>query len=454
MRNYIKYISCFFLLFLLISSCYKETLINVTPNFEIIFINEDKSVPVKINIINKTEGADTYEWSFEGATIPSYTKENPGIITYKKSGNYTLKLIAENIDGASSFIEKDITLFEEIGIQFSTEIIKNNYPPVTVKINNETTGNNLNYLWTFEGGIPENSTNKIPENVVFKEEGIHTITLEVSNGFESFTKKQKVEVLPEIAIDFDWEVAFFDDDYQAPVSIVLNNKTTNAISYEWTLEGGIPNISTEENPKVTFNNVGSYTLSLKAFNGKETRELTKVINVLPNRNLRIFKDVELGINNAHNSNTIGAFFSSELRKTLKANEVNTTNGNKIDFAFFGLNKNFQFNKFISPSEAAINGFIAIPNAIKTKIINTQENCMCGINFNESQFDSMNNDAPLQLITIKETPNGLLHFNNDKKPRLVFFQTEEGRKGVVKIKQFVDNANDSYIVCDIKIQKLP
>ncbi len=434
------------------SSCYEETAITIQSDFEISFVNEDKSVPVRIRVENKTKGADEYEWSFDGAEVTSSKDENPGVIKYTKAGDFKIRLKATNVDGEESSVEKQITLHEAIAIDFSAETIGSDFSPVTIKIANATIGDSLTYLWEFEQGTPSTSTDKNPENILFTAVGEHTIKVTVSNGFESFTSERKVTVLPKLVPDFDWEVDFFDDDYQVPVTIQLNNNSVSATSYEWSFENGVPLNSNEENPTVTFTTPGIYRIILKASNDKATRQLIKTIEVFPNKNLRVFEEVKLGVNAAHNSNVIGAFFSSELRKVLTSNEV--TNESKVDVAFLSLNNTFSFNKFISPDEANSNGFSAIPNATKTKFINNLENCGCGISFTSDDFDVMENDTPLQTINIVETPNGLLHFNNNLVPRIVLFQTEDGRKGAIKIKEFVDDGVNSFIRCDIKIQKLP
>ncbi len=56
------------------------------------------------------------------------------------------------------------------------------------------------------------------------------------------------------------------------------------------------------------------------------------------------------------------------------------------------------------------------------------------------------------LTITETTNGLLPFDSSIVPRIVLFETYDGRKGAIKIKDFVQNTTASYIVCDIKVQK--
>jgi hypothetical protein len=48
--------------------------------------------------------------------------------------------------------------------------------------------------------------------------------------------------------------------------IQFNNSSNNATSYSWSFEGGIPAISSEINPQVSYPNSGSYTVQLIASN--------------------------------------------------------------------------------------------------------------------------------------------------------------------------------------------
>jgi hypothetical protein len=56
--------------------------------------------------------------------------------------------------------------------------------------------------------------------------------------------------------------------------------------------------------------------------------------------------------------------------------------------------------------------------------------------------------------VNETNAGKTPFNNAVVSRVVLFKTEDGRKGAVKIKDFVSAGTASYILVDIKIQKQP
>lgn len=441
----------FFLLFIVISSCYQETAIAVEGDFTTSYANEDESIPVIIKIDNKITGADTYEWTFEGGSPSTSSKKNPDEILYNKQGTYTIKLIASNVDGERKEISKTVVIKEGINIEFSHEIIKSNYSPVEVVLKNATIGEGLTFTWDFQGGVPATFTGKTPPNIVFTTPGDHTITLTVSNGFESEKQTKTVTVAPYLVSLFSYEPKFEDDDYQAPVTINFTNKSISATSYKWSFEGGNPAASTEENPTVIFTSAGSHEVSLEAFNDKTSQIYKSAITVLTDTNLRILTNIKLGINSAHNNNNIGAMFSTVTRQVYKANEINDQNSSLIDVVFQGLNSNFTNNRFISSDQANNYGFLALKNAQSTVFINSQNLCNCGLNFTEAQFDAMVNDSPIKSLNISYSAGGAQEFGFTF-PRIILFKTQDGRKGAIKIKDMVKNGTSSYILCDIKVQK--
>jgi hypothetical protein len=56
------------------------------------------------------------------------------------------------------------------------------------------------------------------------------------------------------------------------------------------------------------------------------------------------------------------------------------------------------------------------------------------------------------VAVPVVPGATDDFSNSLVPRVVVFKNSSGKKGAVKIKQFVMNGDDSYIICDIKVQK--
>ncbi len=430
------------------NACAVEESIPVKADFSIKVVNDDYSVPVKVEITNKSTGAETYDWSFDGASVTSSTEKNPQPVTYASAGIYKIKLKASNKDGNVDEKIIEVKADAAMNVDFDWQMQGSDISPVTLHMIDKSLGA-TQYLWEFEGGNPTTSNAQNPD-VVFTTPGDHIIKLTISNGLETYSTQKTINIKPAMTVDFNWTVDPIDNDYQAPVTLHLNNLSTNAFSYEWSIVGANPAVSSVTNPDITLPAAGTYTIVLKAINDKETKTLQKQVVVLPDANLLSFSDVKLGINSA--GSTIGCFFSSELGTVVKQNEVNATNGSKIDFAFFGLNSSFIYNQFVSPDEVQNSGFLAIPNATHSKIINSQE--LVGIQLSSSGFDAVNSGDDFNSINIIETNAGKSPFSNSVVPRVTLFQTSDGRKGAVKIKEFVANGSSSYIIVDIKIQKQP
>lgn len=441
----IKYLSIFFLSIIIIS-CARETFIPIKADFSIVVVNDDYSAPVKVEIINKSENADYFQWEFEGSLTPSSNAKNPSTIIYNKAGKYTITLKVSNRDNEEDTKSIEIEINDALKPSFKWEIIDDDTAPAVVQLIDESLGA-ANYHWEFQNATPATSSEKNPK-ITFIKGGKNTIKLTINNGKESSHIEKTIEIKEALNPDFDWEVDFIDSDFQAPLTLYLKNKSTSATSYQWNISGANPSHSTEENPKFYFSNPGTYSIVLKASNTKETKTLQKQITIYPDHNILSFNDIKLGISTAQA--TIGSFFSSQLGKVLKKNEINSENGAKIDFGFFGFDDDFSYNQIVSPQEAKNTGLSTIPNAIHTKIINSQE--LVGMQLTSTQFDAIQNGSAFSSINIYESNKGKTPFDKTLIPRIILFQTADGRKGALKIKGFVSAGKESYILTDIKIQK--
>lgn len=450
MRKIINYITVLSLCFF-VTTCTKEEALPVIADFDMDVVNNDFSAPVQVVIINRSEGADNYEWTFEGGQPANSLERNPGSVYFEIPGTYTITLHANNRDDSEDTKEVQINIDSPVLIDFDFEVVNNSYPPVEIKINNNTSGA-TQFKWTFEGGMPSMSNKENPENVVFQNPGEHIIKLEVSNGLENYELEKKIIVEEYLSVDFDWEISFDDTDYQVPFTLHTINNTVSALSYEWTVEGPEDQILAGETPDIILTVPGIYSMFLTASNGKETKTVSKSIEVFANTNLRIFEDIKFGINTSHNNDILGSMFSTKTGNIYTRSEVNEAIGGEIDIVFFGLNSSFALNKFVSPDQTETTTFNVIPNATHTKFINSQELCECAASLSVAEFDQMNNDNLLQALIIEETEGGLLQFNNGTVPRMVLFEDAEGRKGAIKIKEFIEDGQNSYIVTDIKVQK--
>ncbi len=433
----------------LLSSCAKEEIISVKADFSITVVNDDYSVPVRVEIDNKTTGADTYLWTFEGAVTEESKDKAPKAVYYNTPGTYKISLLASNKDGAQDQCSIEIQIDAAMSVDFDWLMQGSDIAPVTLQMVNTSLGA-TSYKWEFEGADLTESAEENPR-ITFLSEGEYAIKLTIMNGRETYSAEKSVTVMPAMTIGFDWTVDFVDLDYQAPVTLHTKNLSTNAFSYEWTFLNAPGDIvSTGQSPDITIASAGIYTLQLKAANDKESKTLQKQITVYEDKNLLTFTNIKLGINTAQAD--IGCFFSSVLGKVLTKSEITNQTGSKVDFAFFGLDNSFSYNRFISPDKVQQTAFETIPNAISTKIINSQE--LAGVLLTAGGFDAVDEGNDFSLLDISETAKGLTPFNNTQNNRIILFQTGDGRKGAVKITGYVSNGRQSYILADIKIQKKP
>ncbi len=426
---------------LALHACVQEEVLPVKVDFEMTVVDNNYAVPAKIKINNQTSGAEYYRWTFEGGDPSTSTVRNPVEIIYSKAGTYKIRLEASNDDGSKDLKEMVIQVGNPVSVNYAVQIIDNNYPPATITIVNRSTGGEQ-YEWTFEGGTPATSKEKEPK-VIFEQSGKHLIRLKVSNGAVSQQKDTVITVAPDILPDFDIQPEYAT--FEAPLHLSLKNKSIGATQYQWTIQGAGINSSAAENPTVLFTKEGNYTISLAASNGKKTKTIEKTTTIKANSNIFSIKDLKLGINTAHG--TIESFYSTTMQKVFKQTDtLSTKEGASIDIVYFGLDKNFTFNTFISPDKVQDFTFEEIPAANATQWVFVQKQ------LSVSDFDLINNDALLSQLSFT-AQNGTDSFKGTVAPAVFIFRTGDGRKGALKIKEFVRNgSNDSYILLDIKVQK--
>jgi PKD repeat protein len=430
-----------------LGSCYEEQEIPVAIEFEYTIDNKSYTVPVELTIANSTTGADFYAWSFDGASPATSDGKQPGVIRYEQAGTYIIALEAWN-DTQRERKEITIVLDSAVTVGFDVAIQINDFSPVTVGLTNLTRGA-TSYAWTFEGGMPGASTEAKPGPVMFETPGEHDITLTVFNGREYFTETKTVVVKDALLPNFEIVPFFEDTDYEAPLYASLVNKTVSGLRYQWTTTGGDIDAATATETEIYFPGPGTYTVTLAVENDKEVKSVQREIVVKPNTNLYIMDSVVLGVSSAHA--TVGCFYAPRLRSVVKRSEVAAENAPLIDLVFYGINSSFGYCRFLSPDSASRYTFPAIPQASHTYIVNVLS--AKGITFTPQQFDAMTTDADLVGIDIRGKDTAGLYFTGNNAPMVVLFETADGRKGAIKVREFVAAGAQSYIVADIKIQKL-
>ncbi|MCL1943014.1 MAG: PKD domain-containing protein [Candidatus Azobacteroides sp.] len=435
-------------LLLPVCSCHEEQTIPVEIDVVLHIRDDNHTSPLLVTIENRTESASSFLWTFEGGEPATSAKENPGVVTFTAPGEHRITLEAWN-DGDRASKTYTIRVDSAVTAAFRADVDINNYAPATYRITNLSSGGS-SYRWTFEGGEPSSCEGQFPPAVTYAREGMYTICLTIDNGSATFTATQEIEVRESMAASFSIVPSFEDiDDMEAPLRATFDTRLQGVETLSWECAGAVITDNTSVNASAYFPSAGQYTVCLNVSNGKETKQVSQNITVKENTNLRTHKDIRLGINTARE--TIGSVYSTKLRRVFRTSEITGSNGSFIDLVFFGLNRSFSYNLFVSPDNAGTTALPDIPNALPTKFINKTE--LGTISLTSAQFEAMTTDALLRNMPILSADYGDEFFTDTPLPRVVLFETADGRKGAILVKEMVaGGTEDSYITADIKVQK--
>ena len=215
-----------------------------------------------VTFTNTSVNATTYFWTFAGGDPQNSTDVNP-TVTYNTPGSYSVTLFAASENSNDTETKTAyITVLPVTSADFvasATEVFVGDSVAFTNLSENATS-----FFWTFEGAIPENSTEENPV-VTYNEPGYYDVTLFATNGhgYDVATKTAYIYVRAVATADFTVDTT----TVLVGEPVVFINLSQNATSYYWSFPGGEPLVSQEENPEVTYPNAGVYSVTLFATNG-------------------------------------------------------------------------------------------------------------------------------------------------------------------------------------------
>jgi PKD repeat protein len=210
-----------------------------------------------------TNNPTSWSWTFGDETTS--TQQNPSHI-YNNPGQYTVSLAVTNTDGSDTETKTNyITVLETDKppvADFHADITTGS-SPLTVQFTDDTTNNPIHWDWTFGDGTT--STQQNPCHT-YNNIGTYTVSLYVYNNYagDTETKTNYITVLetdkPPVA-DFHADIT----TGSSPLTVQFTDDTTNnPIHWDWTFGDGTT--STQQNPCHTYNNIGTYTVSLNVYN--------------------------------------------------------------------------------------------------------------------------------------------------------------------------------------------
>lgn len=204
----------------------------------------------------------------------NYTSTAKEIVhSYKKSGNYKIRLTLGSALGCLSYLEKNIVVQDSPKPVFSISLPNCVSNPVTFTDNTPINSNFevKKWFWEFGDGDSVYALNKNPVPHIYKTAGNFKISLTLLNDKDCPSNKKdsilKINALP--IVDFMADKVCLNDAFTSFVnqSILPITGTTDSLAYVWDFgdpNAGSqnPNTSTEKNPKHKYIKDGDYVVKL------------------------------------------------------------------------------------------------------------------------------------------------------------------------------------------------
>lgn len=216
-----------------------------------------------LQFINLSENAESVQWFFQNGTPSTSLDENP-VVSFSEPGSFAVAIIAIN-----DFARDTIQVNSYISVD----------PIPTSNFNLDQVGDTIHlefnsqfaraFLWDFGDG---NTSDEINPTHIYDSPGTYVVTLIVENFCSTDSQTAEVVVAENLpTADFSQT----SDILCAGGSVLYTNNSTEATSYRWDFEGGVPSQSTEENPVIVYGTPGVFDVSLTAINEDGETTLVK-----------------------------------------------------------------------------------------------------------------------------------------------------------------------------------
>ena len=220
--------------------------------------------PFIVNFSDPSDSTASWAWSFEGG-MPATSNQQNQSVTYSEPGSYTVTLTVLTNAGNTYTIDRpDFVTVNAVPVAG----FGNNVNGATVNFTNTSTVGGV-YEWDFGDG--QGTSTEANPTYIYAATGQYTVTLTATNGCGSDTASVVVQVL---AVP---PTALFSTDVTAgcvPLEVQFTDLSEGTPdSWIWSFPGGTPATSNEQNPSVTYDAAGTYSVQLAVSNAAGTSEV-------------------------------------------------------------------------------------------------------------------------------------------------------------------------------------
>ncbi|MEY3051398.1 MAG: hypothetical protein RLY31_1183 [Bacteroidota bacterium] len=218
--------------------------------------------PLTVQFTDNGTNAAAWSWEFPGGTPATSDISNP-TVTYTTAGTFPVILHVVTDEGESYTLEQSnlisVSSPPQAGFIYSVD-------GPSVVFDNTSAGDG-SFFWSFgDGGVSDNPN---PLHT-YATTGIFSVTLVMENacGIDSFVQDILILVVPP-------QAGFSANTTAgcAPLTVQFADQSTgNPDTWNWEFPGGTPSSSMEQNPAVTYEQPGTYSVLLTVSNGAGNSE--------------------------------------------------------------------------------------------------------------------------------------------------------------------------------------
>ncbi len=222
--------------------------------------------PANVKFTNtSSNNTVSYKWLFPGGSPTTSTEINPSVL-YTTAGTYDVVLIATNANGKDTITKVGYIRVNTAPTASFRKIQNGNNP--TVNFDNSTVGA-TSFLWNFGDGTT--SIEASPQHT-YATGGTFIVKLTASNNCGTTSSQDTIILLnrPSATISAN--------QVQGCTPFVIQftgQNATNVATWAWSFPGGTPSTSNLPNPRITYNTIGTYPVSLKVSNSAGIYETTQ-----------------------------------------------------------------------------------------------------------------------------------------------------------------------------------
>ena len=229
------------------------------------------TAPLTVNFTDQSSNNPT-SWSWDFGDGHTSTQQNPQHI-YQNAGTYTVSLTATNQYGSDTETKTDYITAGNPPVADFSGTPTSGAAPLTVSFTDQSSNNPTSWSWDFGDG--HTSTQQNPQHI-YQNAGTYTVSLTATNQYGSNTETKTDYITagnPPVA-DFSGTPTSGD----APLLVTFTDLSSNNPT-SWSWDFGDGNTSTQQNPTHTYQNAGTYTVTLTATNqyGSDTEIKTNYI---------------------------------------------------------------------------------------------------------------------------------------------------------------------------------